>query len=94
MSRQHYSFWEEGLENQGFARQGVRFYARGGAGAWLKMEEKVIGDVNGDGIVTVADALVIIRALLNDISLPNADLNGDGKLSLVDVIRVIKLISQ
>lgn len=57
-------------------------------------EEKVIGDVNGDGIVTIADALVIIRAVLNDISLPNADLNGDGKVGLVDVIRAIKLISQ
>jgi len=28
MSRQHYSFLEEAQENQGFARRGMRFYAR------------------------------------------------------------------
>ena len=57
-------------------------------------EETVRGDVNGDGIVTLADALIIIRAMLNKISLPNADINGDGKLGLIDVIRVLKLIAQ
>ena len=54
----------------------------------------ITGDINGDRSVTIADALMLIHAILNDEALENGDVNGDGKVGLADVIRVIKLISQ
>lgn len=57
-------------------------------------DNTVVGDIDGDGLVTVLDALMLIRAVLNNLTIENGDLNGDGKLSLIDVLRVIKLISQ
>ncbi len=55
-------------------------------------QEKVecTGDVNGDGAVTVADVLLILKAILNDTALENADVSDDGALSLADVMRVLK----
>lgn len=55
-------------------------------------EEILLGDIDGDGIVTITDALTLLRAVVNDQTLVNGDLNGDGKVSLIDVIRVFKLI--
>jgi len=51
----------------------------------------VAGDVNGDGVCTIFDVLLILRAMLSDKELAGGDINGDGKLSLVDVIRALKL---
>ena len=55
-------------------------------------KETVTGDLNGDGIVTIADALTLIRVILNNQTIANGDVNGDGKIGLADVIRVMKLI--
>jgi len=52
----------------------------------------VVGDINGDGIVTIVDVLIVLRAVLDDKTIDNADMNGDGKLGLVDVIRIVKII--
>ena len=52
------------------------------------------GDIDGDRNVTIADALTLIRAILNDATIANGDVNGDGKVGLADVIRVMKLIAQ
>ncbi|MBQ8836678.1 MAG: hypothetical protein IJ002_04120 [Clostridia bacterium] len=52
------------------------------------------GDMNGDGIVSIVDALMLIKAVVNDTHLENGDLNGDGKSSLIDVLRVMKLIAK
>lgn len=54
----------------------------------------VLGDVNGDGAITVLDVLLAIKALLNEETLANADMNGDGVLSLIDVIRIMKAVSK
>lgn len=51
----------------------------------------VKGDCNGDGKVNLADALVAMRACLNQTSLPEADINGDGKLTLADVLAILRL---
>ena len=51
------------------------------------------GDVDGDGSVTVLDALMAIRAMLSGTrDLPAADMDGDGSVSLADVIRILSLI--
>ncbi|MBQ8836367.1 MAG: family 78 glycoside hydrolase catalytic domain [Clostridia bacterium] len=51
------------------------------------------GDMDGNGIITIADVLVLIKAVVNNTSPENGDLNGDGKVSLIDVIRVMKKAS-
>lgn len=54
----------------------------------------VIGDIDGDERVTVLDALMLIRAIVNSKTIANGDINGDGKVGLTDVIRIMKLIAQ
>ena len=53
-----------------------------------------VGDMDGDGSVTIKDALDLIRAILNNQTVENGDVNGDGEVGLVDIIRVLKLITQ
>ena len=52
------------------------------------------GDIDGDRVITVMDALLLIRELVNHKNVENGDIDGDGKVSLIDVIRVMKLIAQ
>ena len=42
-------------------------------------------------MVTVADALVLIKEVVNKTSIENGDVNGDGKVGLADAIRIMKL---
>jgi len=58
------------------------------------VDNTVVGDIDGDGLVTVLDALMLIRTILNDETVNNGDINGDGKVGLLDVIRILKLITQ
>ncbi len=52
----------------------------------------VNGDLNGDGSVTVLDALALLKCYLDeDFENGGMDLNGDGVVSLIDVIRLLKL---
>lgn len=51
-----------------------------------------VGDVSGDGVVNIADALLVLKAMLNRQTLEGADINGDGAVTLIDVIRVLKLV--
>ncbi|MBQ4557544.1 MAG: hypothetical protein IJA60_07855 [Clostridia bacterium] len=50
------------------------------------------GDINEDGIVSIADALATIKAVVNDKYFASADMNGDGSFTLLDVIRIMKAI--
>lgn len=49
------------------------------------------GDVNGDGKVSVADAVAVINMFLNGEYLAKGDLNGDGKITVADAVAVINL---
>lgn len=57
-----------------------------------------VGDVNGDGVVNIADANVIIRLILNGTAgitaeaLKSADVNGDGVVNIADANAVILAI--
>ncbi len=53
----------------------------------------VPGDMNGDKEVTMADVLLLVKAVLNDDAATSGDLSGDGVLSLLDVIKLIKLLT-
>lgn len=55
-------------------------------------EEPPLGDLDEDGIVTVADAMTLVKSIINDALLEGADMNGDGKVNLLDVIRILKSI--
>ena len=52
------------------------------------------GDVDGDGIVTVSDALLLLRMAAELIPEPSelgaADLNGDGKVSVADALCALR----
>jgi regulation of enolase protein 1 (concanavalin A-like superfamily) len=54
------------------------------------------GDVNGDGIVSVPDALLALRAVLGQIELAGdrlfaADIDGNGFVSIADVLAVLRM---
>ena len=54
----------------------------------------VEGDANGDGVVTIADVLVTLKAMFDKTFISKADFNGDGVITLIDVIKVMKLASK
>lgn len=56
----------------------------------------LIGDVDGDGSVTVADALMLLRCALGvepttAAALANGDVDGDGMLSAADALEVLRM---
>ena len=54
--------------------------------------ERMPGDTDGDGVLSVRDAAVLVRFLVGGwnvhVDLSNADVNGDGKLTLKDVVLI------
>ncbi len=52
------------------------------------------GDVNGDGIISILDMVLIVRQLGQSVP-PNSpvDLNGDGVVSILDLVRVAQGIA-
>ncbi|MDY4781495.1 MAG: dockerin type I repeat-containing protein, partial [Sodaliphilus sp.] len=51
------------------------------------------GDINGDGVLDVADASALIDMVLNSGTCTEvADINGDGVLDVADVSALITLI--
>ena len=57
-----------------------------------------IGDVNGDGTVTAADAALILRYLvglskLTQQGVNNADLNGNGKADAADAAMILRYVA-
>ena len=57
-----------------------------------------LGDVDGDGVITTKDALMIIRAIndeliLTDDQFQRADLNKDGELSTFEALRILQYIN-
>jgi|GEM_PF-676062 len=52
-----------------------------------------VGDVDGDKVLTVKDALLTLKAILNRTAV-NADMNGDGRVSVLDVVKILTRISQ
>ena len=53
----------------------------------------IYGDVNGDDKVTVADALLLLKLVLNNEN-TDCDINGDGKVNLLDVLQVLKAMTK
>lgn len=57
--------------------------------------EEIVGDVNGDRSVTVADVIALsdyISGNTGNIEFKKADVNGDGVVNIADLINVINII--
>ena len=61
----------------------------------LKQEVRIPGDVDGDGIITINDVIMLIDYLLGTFELYNelnADVNQDGYITIQDVTAIIDMI--
>ena len=61
------------------------------------MEQFVCGDANDDGIITAADAAIILRALVGmselcDHGRLNADVDGDGAITAADAAMILRFV--
>ncbi len=54
--------------------------------------DPTVGDADGDGKLTIRDALLTVQTLLDGKFAAAADMNGDGKLTLADVILLLRAI--
>ena len=59
----------------------------------------MLGDLTGDGKVTSADAVLLVRSLseleqLTDEQLLSADMNGDGKITAADSVALVRLLTE
>ena len=56
-------------------------------------EEGILGDFNNDGLLNVADIVILVDIILNNNSNnPFFDINGDGLINIVDIVLLIDLI--
>ena len=55
-------------------------------------EQELVGDVNGDGEVNIADVNALIDAILGGQSNSRCDVNKDGEVNIADVNAVIDII--
>ena len=53
---------------------------------------ELVGDVNGDGEVNIADVNAVIRMILTDETNAAGDVNGDGEINISDVNAIIRII--
>ena len=57
-----------------------------------------LGDVNGDGQISVTDVMAMVSYVLGTVNdgfiVENADINGDGQISVTDVMALVKIILQ
>ena len=60
---------------------------------WTEMGGVLVGDVNGDGSVSISDVTALIDYLLGSGTVsPAADVNDDGNISISDVTALIDLL--
>lgn len=57
----------------------------------------VTGDVNGDGVVNISDAVALLRHLAGDesvnIIIGNSDMNGDGTVNISDAVTLLRRLA-
>ena len=94
----------EGVEYYLEAFDGVSFTYRGSADAPFAiavrqaLDANALGDSDGDGAVTVRDALMVLQAITHKYNMTEeefarSDLNGDGQLSAVEALRILHYVS-
>ena len=64
--------------------------------AYYLNEADAIGDANGDGKVSITDAVYVVNNVLNqpqtDFRKTAADMNGDGKITITDAVMIVNFI--
>jgi hypothetical protein len=94
----------DGIEYYIEAFDGVSFTYKGNAEAPFSVavqeaiDANALGDVNGDGIITNLDALLLLYAINDKYNLTaeafaRADLNGDGELWAAEALRILQYVS-
>jgi len=94
----------EGIEYYIEAFDGVSFTYKGAAETpfTIAVQEAVgadaLGDVDGDGVITNRDALVLLYAINDKYNMSaeefaRADLNGDGELWAAEALRILQYVS-
>lgn len=94
----------DGIEYYIVASDGYNTFSKGSAenpySVVIKDASSIsrLGDVDGDGVITTKDALMIMQAingdlLLSDDQFRRADLNSDGTLSSVEALRILQYIN-
>lgn len=64
---------------------------------WVDKQQVVVGEVNGDGVIDITDATLIMKHVNHiaaDLNLAAADVNGDGRIDIQDVTSLQKRIAQ
>ena len=83
------------MQNFQFASAGGDSISAGLSEIYLTVEGQLAtGDVNGDGIISILDMVLIVGQLGQSVP-PNSavDLNGDGVVSILDIVRVAQGIA-
>lgn len=62
------------------------------------VDQNALGDVNGDGVITTLDALMVLQAINDRLNLTSeqfdrADLNANGILEAWEVLRILQYVS-
>ena len=55
-------------------------------------EPQLIGDVNGDGEISVADVTTLVDLLLTNSENERSDVNGDGETGIADLTTLINIL--
>ena len=63
----------------------------------INLESGIPGDINGDSLVNVLDAVMLVNEILlpggfTDAQFAAADLNGDNLLNVLDVVILVNII--
>ena len=62
---------------------------------WKQNSQNVlVGDVNGDGQVTIADGVAVLNAMAGESVSGNADVNGDGDITIADFVAVLNIMAE
>ena len=94
----------DGIEYYIEARDGNNTTIKGSASApysvtvKLAVDANALGDVDGDGVITNKDALMLLQAANDLLNLTEeqflrADINGDGELSAAEALRILQYVS-
>lgn len=55
-------------------------------------EEPQPGDIDGNGVVNISDATLLIQALMLEQQMPNADFDGNGVVNITDATQLIDYV--
>ena len=59
----------------------------------LTVNDALLGDINGDGLLNVQDIVVMVNDyILEGVYSSIGDINGDGSLNVLDVIALVSII--